>query len=73
MSREVLLPLLRGFDMEERKSTENDGIRVHHRKCFRWDGHKEMGHMDICNSVAPSTRNFAFCTHLMYIWKRGNP
>ena len=26
---------------------------------------------DICNSVAPSTPNFAFCTYLMYILKRG--
>jgi len=45
VSREVLLPLLHGLDMEERMSTENNGIHVHHRKCYRWDGHMEIGHL----------------------------
>ena len=45
MSREVLLLLFRGFDMEERKASENDRINMNHRRCFRWDGHTEMGHV----------------------------
>ena len=44
MSREVLLPLVHGLDMEERR-TENDGIHMNHRRCFRWDGNMEMGHV----------------------------
>ena len=45
MSREVLLPVLRGLDKEERKASENDGIHMNHRRCFRWDGHTDMGHV----------------------------
>ena len=45
VSREVLLPVLHGLDKEERKASENDGIHMNHRRCFRWDGHTEMGHV----------------------------
>ena len=46
MSREVLLPLFRDLDTEERKASENDRIHVHHRRCFKGDGHTKMWHVN---------------------------